>query len=324
MTFKEVLHKFRTQSFTEKEKGTKFERLMQRWLQTDPRFNQLTTVWLWEEFPARGEFGGKDTGIDLVAKTELGDYWAIQCKCYAESASIDKPAVDSFLATSSRTFHNELTFQTTRFAARIWISTTNKWGPNAEETIQNQDPPVSRISLVERVEDFILFERAGRQLAELHLNYDKFDGKTVEFPDYVTVDYPTPPAHGTEEEYAFFAVERDVKMQFQKVRNEAGKLVADKSTIIFNPRIHVRNIPPQAYEYIVNGKSAVEWVIERYAITIDSASQIMNNPNDWAREHNDPQYILNVLLSVIDLSVKTVDIVNNLPHLTFTNTPTEK
>ena len=144
MTFKEVLKQFRTQSFTEKEKGTKFERLMKRWLLTDPRFNQLTQVWLWEEFPCRNDFGGTDTGIDLVAKTELGDYWAIQCKCYAETATIDKPAVDSFLATSSRTFKNEVTFQTTRFSNRIWISTTNKWGPNAEEAIRNQDPPVSR------------------------------------------------------------------------------------------------------------------------------------------------------------------------------------
>lgn len=174
-----------------------------------------------------------------------------------------------------------------------------------------------RIPIVDRVEDFIAFERAGRQLAELHLNYDKFDGKTVEFPDYVVVDYPTPPARGSEEEYAFYAVERDVKMQFQKVRNGAGKLVADKSTIIFNPRIHIRNIPAQAYEYIVNGKSAIEWVIERYQITVDSASQIKNDPNDWSREQGNPEYILDVLLSVIDLSVRTVNIVNNLPRLDF-------
>ena len=64
MTFREILIKFRSQSFTEKEKGTKFEMLMQRWLQTDPRFNNLTEVWLWEEFPGRKDFGGKDTGID--------------------------------------------------------------------------------------------------------------------------------------------------------------------------------------------------------------------------------------------------------------------
>ena len=149
MNFKEVLNKFRAESFTEREKGTKFERLMRSWLLTDPRYNELEKVWLWEEFPGRKDFGGTDTGIDLVAKTEMGDYWAIQCKCYAEDATIDKPAVDSFLATSSRTFTSEVTFQTTRFAKRIWISTTNHWGSNAEEAIHRQEPPVTRIGLAD-------------------------------------------------------------------------------------------------------------------------------------------------------------------------------
>ena len=144
----DILSHFREKSFTEKEKGTQFERLMRAWLRTDPRFaDRFEHVWLWEDFPARQDFGGKDTGIDLVAKTHDGDYWAIQCKCYAENAVIDKPSVDSFLATSSRTFNNEVTFQTTAFAHRLWISTTNHWGPNAEEAIQNQNPPVSRVNL---------------------------------------------------------------------------------------------------------------------------------------------------------------------------------
>lgn len=149
MNFKEILHKFRTESFTEREKGTKFERLMRSWLLTDPRYNELEKVWLWEEFPGRKDFGGTDTGIDLVAKTEMGDYWAIQCKCYAEDATIDKPAVDSFLATSSRTFTNEVTFQTTRFSNRVWISTTSHWGSNAEEAIRNQEPPVTRVGMAD-------------------------------------------------------------------------------------------------------------------------------------------------------------------------------
>lgn len=144
----DILSHFREKSFTEKEKGTQFERLMRAWLRTDPRYaDRFEHVWLWEDFPARQDFGGKDTGIDLVAKTHDGDYWAIQCKCYAENAVIDKPSVDSFLATSSRTFNNEVTFQTTSFAHRLWISTTNHWGSNAEEAIQNQNPPVSRVNL---------------------------------------------------------------------------------------------------------------------------------------------------------------------------------
>lgn len=149
MTFNEILNKFRTQSFTEHEKGTKFERLIRAWLLSDPRYNMLTEVWMWEDFPSRKDFGGKDTGIDLVAKTENGDYWAIQCKCYAENATIDKPMVDSFLATSSRTFLDESTLQTRSFSNRLWIATTNKWGVNAEESIHNQNPPVNRIGLVD-------------------------------------------------------------------------------------------------------------------------------------------------------------------------------
>lgn len=147
MRFQEVLDKFRRTSFTEKEKGTRFERLMKRWLLSDPRFNTLKYVWMWEEFPGRKDFGGSDIGIDLVAKTEDGDYWAIQCKCYQASATIDKPAVDSFIATSGKTFVDADTLQTASFSHRLWISTTNKWGNNAEETIHNQTPPVNRIGL---------------------------------------------------------------------------------------------------------------------------------------------------------------------------------
>ena len=149
MTFNDILHKFRAESFTQKDKGTQFERLMRSWLLSDPRYSNLTNVWLWEDFPSRGDLGGSDTGIDLVARTETGEYWAIQCKCYQESAVIDKPAVDSFLATSSRQFLDVDTLQTTKFSHRLWISTTNHWGKNAEDAIQNQDPPFSRIGLVD-------------------------------------------------------------------------------------------------------------------------------------------------------------------------------
>ena len=83
MTIHDILQEIRLKALTEKQKGTDFERLMKLWFLTDPRYNNLEKVWLWEEFSARKDFGGKDLGIDLVARTEYGDYWAIQCKCYA-------------------------------------------------------------------------------------------------------------------------------------------------------------------------------------------------------------------------------------------------
>lgn len=147
MTFRDILKIFRENSFTQHDKGSRFERIIRDWFLTDPRYSDLENIWLWEDFPARKDFGGPDTGIDLVARTDMGDYWAIQCKCYAEDNPIDKPAVDTFLATSSRTFTDPETLQTTKFSNRIWVSTTSKWNSNAEESIRNQDPPVSRISL---------------------------------------------------------------------------------------------------------------------------------------------------------------------------------
>ncbi|HLO70066.1 MAG TPA: type ISP restriction/modification enzyme [Flavipsychrobacter sp.] len=147
MSFKNILDKYRKISFSERDKGARFERLMQRYLQTDPTYATLfKKVWLWEEFPGKNDLGGGDTGIDLVALTYDGDYWAVQCKCYQETSTIDKPAVDSFLSTSSRKFKGE-DLKTVSFAHRLWISTTNKWGANATEAILNQNPPVTRINL---------------------------------------------------------------------------------------------------------------------------------------------------------------------------------
>lgn len=147
MTFAQILDKYRTISFSERDKGARFERLMQAYLQTDPEYAyRFKKIWLWNEFPGKNDLGGGDTGIDLVALTKEGNYWAIQCKCYHESTTIDKPAVDSFLSTSSRNFKAEA-LKTTGFSHRLWISTTNKWGSNATEAIKNQSPPVTRLNL---------------------------------------------------------------------------------------------------------------------------------------------------------------------------------
>lgn len=159
MTFKHVLEKYRKYAFSERDKGSRFERLMKAYLLTDPKWMaKFKEVWLWEDFPGRRDLGGGDTGIDLVARTHGGDYWAIQCKCYDEKTSIDKAAVDSFLSTSSRTFLNAQ-MQTTGFAHRLWISTTHNFTSNAEEAFKNQQPPVTRIGLMELVEAPVDWEK---------------------------------------------------------------------------------------------------------------------------------------------------------------------
>ena len=87
--------------------------------------------------------------------------------------------------------------------------------------------------------------------------------------------------------------------------------------IIYNGKITVTDIPAKAYEYVVNGKSAIDWIMERYQATTHKDSGIKNDPNDWADEAGNPRYILDLLLSVINVSVQTVDLVNGLPKLEF-------
>jgi predicted helicase len=159
MTFNRILDKYRKISFSERDKGDRFERLMQTYLLTDPKYtSKLKKVWLWSEFPGKNDLGGGDTGIDLVARTNDGDYWAIQCKCFQEDSLIDKPAVDSFLSTSSREFKNEQ-LKKARFSHRLWISTTNRWGSNATEAIKNQNPPVTRLNLFDLQEAPVDWEK---------------------------------------------------------------------------------------------------------------------------------------------------------------------
>jgi predicted helicase len=135
---------------------------MQAYLQTDPKYAyRFKNVWLWNEFPAKSDLGGSDTGIDLVALTHGGDYWAVQCKCYKETLTIDKPAVDSFLSASGRQFLNEA-LKNVGFSQRLWISTTNKWGINAAEAVKNQNPPVIRINLYDLQEAPVDWEKLDK------------------------------------------------------------------------------------------------------------------------------------------------------------------
>lgn len=150
---------------------------------------------------------------------------------------------------------------------------------------------LARIPLVAEKEDFLAFSRAGRELADLHLHYE-----TIE-------PYPAD-VSGTE-----FDNFRVTKMKFITK--------GDKSRIQYNESIVISGIPDKAYEYIVNGKSAIEWIMERYAVTIDKDSGIKNDPNDWADEVGNPRYILDLLLSLITVSLQTMEIVENLPKVAF-------
>jgi predicted helicase len=198
--FKEILAHFQKDSFSERQKGTRFEQLMQRYLHTDPQYSHLfSNVWLWNEFPGRHSLGGKDTGIDIVCETHSNEYWAVQCKCYDAKAIIDKHSVDSFLSTSGRSFQFDDDISH-RFSQRLWISTTNKWNNQATEAILNQNPPVTRLNLTNLEESPVdwgkiyaghsgklalkpkkeLFRHQERALENAHAHFKDFDrGKLI-------------------------------------------------------------------------------------------------------------------------------------------------
>lgn len=81
-------------------------------------------------------------------------------------------------------------------------------------------------------------------------------------------------------------------------------------TVIYNTDITVTNIPNKVYNYIVNGKPAIEWIINQYNVSIDKKSGILDDPNEFSE---DPNYILNLLLSVITVSMKTLGLIDKLP-----------
>lgn len=149
---------------------------------------------------------------------------------------------------------------------------------------------LARIPIVKNKERYV---GVGQKLMDLHLNYE-------EVPVYDGVEITTP-------ENPSYKV---TKMRFAKKRDEKGKSVNDLSTIIFNSDITISNIPEKAYEYVVNGRSAIEWIMDQYQVKTDKKSGITDDPNDYSE---DEKYIFNLLLRIINVSVQTVDLVNSLP-----------
>ncbi|WP_296693418.1 DEAD/DEAH box helicase family protein, partial [Treponema sp. UBA7567] len=168
LSFDDIINKYRENSTSERNKGDKFERLMQAYLLTKPAYSHLLTdVWLWTDFPYKKQFGtgGKDTGIDLVCRTHDGDYWAVQCKCYAAGKKVDKAMVDSFVSTSSFEFETKDGKKT--FSFKIWIDTTYD-GFNAEAQNVVQRLGIRRIGLIDLKNDDVDWEAldSGKKGAE--------------------------------------------------------------------------------------------------------------------------------------------------------------
>ena len=162
-----------------------------------------------------------------------------------------------------------------------------------ERYADNLGKDLPRIPRVKTAHDFWEFSRTGRKLGDLHVRYESA-------PEFTAlIEEPTKPTA---------AQLRVDKMRFGKNK--------DKTVIHYNEFITVRGIPLEAYDYVVNGKSAIDWVMERQAVSVDKASGIAKDPNLWAKETvGDARYPLSLLLRVITVSLETQRLVASLPSL---------
>ena len=157
-----------------------------------------------------------------------------------------------------------------------------------------------RIPRVATYEQFMAFAEAGRKLADLHVNFENvplYAGVKIEYTKEGVPSY------------------RVTEMKWAKIKGKTGNAAKDKSTLIYNDWITVKNVPLEAQEYVVNKKSALDWVVERARVSIDKASGIVNDFNDYAAEQGNERYPLELFLKVISVSLETIKIVKNLPSL---------
>ena len=159
-----------------------------------------------------------------------------------------------------------------------------------------------RIPAVKEIDDFRAFVNAGRALGEMHVNFETYEPYPIEIKqgnlDLAVINDPV----------KYFRVEK------MKYGGKVGD--RDKTQIIYNNNITIQNIPLEAYDYVVNGKSAIDWVVERQCVKTDKDSGIVNDANDYANETmNNPRYPLELLARVINISLETMKIVKALPPL---------
>jgi predicted helicase len=140
------------------------------------------------------------------------------------------------------------------------------------------------------IEDFAGLAKAGAQLAELHVNYE------------------------TQPEYALDWIENPTKPLDWRV--ERMKLSKDKKSLVYNDFLTLANIPPEVYAYKLGNRSALEWIVDQYQVSIDNRSGIRNDPND----STDPKAIVRLIGQVVSVSVATVAIINHLPPLIIRHT----
>lgn len=152
-----------------------------------------------------------------------------------------------------------------------------------------------RIPKVAGLNDFQVFSTVGRQLAVLHLGYEK----SAPFPLTEVVKEGAP---------------KDAAELYRVSQMKYGP-GRDKTKLVYNSWLTLERIPAEAHEHLLGSRSGIDWLIDRYQIKVDKKSGIANDPNDWATENAQPRYIIELVKRVTTVSVRTMELISQLPKL---------
>lgn len=153
---------------------------------------------------------------------------------------------------------------------------------------------------IPKVQDFWSYANIGRELAELHVNYEE------------VAPYP-----GVTAKTSLIAPDDDWQKYHLKQLvwgKKPGKRSKDYTTLVYNEYLTFTGIPEQANEYKIGGRSPLEWMVDRYRIKTDTKSGIVNDPNDYCREINDPAYIAKLIPALVTVSMRTLELTRALPE----------
>lgn len=267
---------------------------VKKWLYHDKFLNEETRQYY-------TKFGNENIAITTTGRGSSKEFSALVSDCVSDLQSLMN--CQGFMRYDNEVDETQL-FQSNdnvnqAFADKLGLSLDDTFAyvygllnsrEYQEKYANDLKKDLARIPIVKNKEKYV---EVGKALMDLHLNYED-----VSVYEYVDIQLSDQTSY------------KVTKMKFAKKRDENGKSVNDRSTIIYNNDITISNIPEKAYQYVVNGRSAIEWIMDQYQVKTDKKSGITDDPNDYS---NDEKYIFNLLLRIINVSIQTIDLINSLP-----------
>ena len=177
---------------------------------------------------------------------------------------------------------------------------------------------LARLPLPKKYPTFMKYSELGRELADLHVNYETGvstiptrDGKPHELPEPQVLKTHIVNADGLDDA-ELYRVDSKMKLGKKKANEIGEDDVRYDGVLRYNDHISFSGIPAEAFKYLVNGRSPIEWLVERYYRRVDKASGLVDDPNLWS---DDPKYIFNLVPRLVALSLRTLELTDKLPDL---------